>query len=121
MVIAKIDRKVLPYFSFPAARFFASMPKLKTARLNYYRKTEAPNADLYKLHQVKMLQNMLGTTTTNKKNRHAHFSGGCFHMASERFMCCNMHEEQTHRTVSVAVWGLCTLGMNYVDVFLLVW
>lgn len=42
-------------------------------------------------------------------------------MASERFMCCNMHEEQTHRMVSVAVWGLCTLGMNYVDVFLLVW
>lgn len=56
-----------------------------------------------------------------KKDRHAHFSGGCFHMASERFMCCNMHEEQTHRTVSVAVWGLCMLGMNYVDVFLLVW
>lgn len=28
VLIAKIDRKVLPYFSFPAARIFASMPKL---------------------------------------------------------------------------------------------
>lgn len=78
VLIAKIDRKVLPYFSFPAARIFASIPKLKTTRLNYYRKTEAPNADLYKLHQVKMLQNMLGTTTTNKKTGMHIFQGAVF-------------------------------------------
>lgn len=74
------------------------MPKLKITRLLYYRKTEATNADVYKLYQVKMLQNMLGTHT--QKN-HAHFSEGCFHMASERFMFCNMHEEQNYRTVSL--------------------
>lgn len=63
---------------------------------------------------------MLGTTTTTtKKKMHAHFSEGCFHIASERFMFCNNHEEQKHR--SAAVWGLCTPRMNDVDVFLLVW
>lgn len=47
------------------------MPKLRMTRLYYYGKTEARNADVYKLHQVKTLQNMLGT----KKNLHAHSEG----------------------------------------------
>lgn len=118
VLIAKIDTKVLPYyvisFSFPTTKIPPNMPKL--TRLYYYGKTEARNADVYKLHQVKTLQNMLGT-----KKKLACTFWGCFHIASERFMFCNMHEDKNYRKVSVAVWGLCTLHMTYVDVFLLVW